>query len=254
MTIPGYVPPIGEKDPEKISRSVRNLYEGATALEDTRFGAVRIQVFTADGTYTPHANMKYAIIEAVGGGGGGGGSTGNASYLTSGGGGGSGAYSRKVVTASDVGASKTVTIGAGGTGVSNANGNSGGDTSVGTLCVAKGGSFGTLGTSGAFGAGGTGGLASGGTGDFKSNGNYGAYGPYNSGSSGFVPAAAYGGASVFGGGTRTTAASTGTKADGVAGTEYGSGGSGSMSNFVATNGTGGDGFKGCVIITEYCTS
>lgn len=35
MTIPGYVPPIGEKDPEKISRSLRNLYENIPGLLTT---------------------------------------------------------------------------------------------------------------------------------------------------------------------------------------------------------------------------
>lgn len=34
MTIPGYIPPIGERDLDKIVRAVRNLYEGGAAAAD----------------------------------------------------------------------------------------------------------------------------------------------------------------------------------------------------------------------------
>src|SRR6266446_9723024 len=70
-------------------------------------GTVASQVFTANGTYTPTAGMKFAIIECIGGGGGGGGAANaGAGIASSGAGGGAGSHSRKLVTAADIGASK----------------------------------------------------------------------------------------------------------------------------------------------------
>lgn len=208
-----------------------------------------VQQFTASGTYTPTAGMVSAVIECVGGGGGGGGSTGNASFLTAGGSGGTGAYSAKAVTAADVGASKAVTIGAAGAGTSNANGSAGGDTSVGVLCVAKGGSGGGLGSSGAFGAAGAGGLASGGTGDVKFDGVSGNSGPSNNTASGVTQPGASGPASRFGAGGGSVVAAVGGAVSGASG-KSGGGGGGGMSNFVATNTAGGAGGAGAVVITE----
>jgi len=93
-------------------------------------------------------------------------------------GGGAGGGSRKVVTASDIGAGKLVIIGvagAAGAAGNNAGGN-GGDTSVGSLCIAKGGSGGggNAGTPLATGVAGAGGVA--GTGDVASPGMSGGLG------------------------------------------------------------------------------
>jgi hypothetical protein len=156
-------------------RSTNNLSDVANAATAcTNLGAVGVikkQVFAASGTYTPSANMLHCIIECVGGGGGGGGSAGTSGSIYGGGGGGSGAYSRLLATAATIGASQTVTIGAAGTGGATGanNGTAGGDTSVGTLCIGKGGAFGGGGSSASSGIGGLGGVA--GTGDIAAAGN-----------------------------------------------------------------------------------
>lgn len=201
------------------------------------------QVFLVTGTYTPNANMVYCIIECIGGGGGGGGSNGAASGAFSGGGGGQGSYSRLVASAATIGASKAVTIGAaGGGGPSNANGAAGGDTSVGSLCIGKGGSGGLFGSNIQFGLGGAGGVA--GTGDVTPPGIAGGSGFYNSVSGTTIFAASGNG----GGGPPGNA--TG---DGTAGSGYGVGGSGAYSAG-AVNHTGGSGAGGVVIITEFCSA
>src|ERR1700720_4672748 len=71
----------------------------------------KVQVFTSSGTYTPSAGLVTAIIECVGGGGGGGGSAFSPTQVHGGGGGGAGGYARAYKTASQIGASQTVTIG-----------------------------------------------------------------------------------------------------------------------------------------------
>jgi hypothetical protein len=136
-------------------RSTNNLSDVANAATAcTNLGAVGVikkQVFAASGTYTPSANMLHCIIECVGGGG----SAGTSGSIYGGGGGGSGAYSRLLATAATIGASQTVTIGAAGTGGATGanNGTAGGDTSVGTLCIGKGGAFGGGGSSASSGIG-----------------------------------------------------------------------------------------------------
>lgn len=210
-----------------------------------------ITKFTASGTYTPTAGMIYCIIEAIGAGGGGGGTTGSATFLTSGGGGGSGSYSRKVATAATIGASQTVTIGAGGISAVLSAGSAGGDTSVGTLCIAKGGSGGSQGTSAAFGSGGAGGVA--GTGDVTLPGTTGGWGAYQSGTNvGNVVPSGYGAPSQFGGGGVQVAAVNGTAQTGSSAAGFGGGGAGGQSNYSATNAAGGTGAPGYVIITEFC--
>src|SRR5262245_5050852 len=156
---------------------------------------VGVQVFTASGTYVPSANLISAIIECVGGGGGGGGVAGAGAYTYSGAGGGSGSYSRAVKTAAQIGASQTVTIGAGGSAGTSApgNGGNGGDTSVGALVIGKGGTGGGL-YNGAGNAvvGGAGGIA--GTGDFTPVGNAGGVGGFNTAAAFTDP---FGGGSFF---------------------------------------------------------
>ncbi|MCS3451919.1 hypothetical protein M2222_008304 [Bradyrhizobium elkanii] len=211
---------------------------------------VSIQKFTSSGTYTPSSGMVHAIIECLGGGAAGGGSASNASFLVSGGGGGAGSYSRKVATAASVGASQTVTIGAGGTGATGNVGGNGGDTSVGTLCIGKGGSGGNFGSSAAFGRGGAGGVA--GTGDVTLPGANGGDGAYQSGTNvGIVVPAGMGAVSQFGGGGVQTVSVSGSFAAGTASGGFGGGGSGGMSSFSSTSTAGGAGAPGIVIITEY---
>lgn len=203
------------------------------------------QIFTSSGTYTPTANMVKAIVECVGGGGGGGGALGSASTQSSGGGGGSGGYSRVVVTAALIGISKTVTVGAGGTGgAAGFNpGTNGGDTSLGTLCIALGGAGGGGATPGTGGPGGDGGFP--GTGTVKAEGTDGGRGIGASiltvdGISG------YGAPSHFGGGARGVRSTAG-----LIGQNYGAGGSGGAVLAADTSLAGGNGSAGVVIITEF---
>lgn len=102
-------------------------------------GKITIQKFTADGTYTPNAFLVFGTVELCGGGGGSGG-IGTASNVQSGGGG-SGGYRKAAFVAADIGASKPVTVGAGGlAGAAGANtGGTGGTTSLGSLASALGG-------------------------------------------------------------------------------------------------------------------
>lgn len=146
---------------------------------------IRTQTFTSTGTYTPHASMLYCIAELAAGGGGGFGSP------STGTGGGAGGYSRKSISKADIGASKAVTIGAGG-GANSA----GGSTSLGAIMSATGGSAGGGST------GGTGGTGTGG--DVNLTGGTG---------SGDDSIRSHGGSSYFGGegaGTAAAAANTGS--------------------------------------------
>jgi hypothetical protein len=213
--------------------------------------AVRVRKFTASGTYTPDAKMLYCVIECLGGGGAGGGAAlSGAGIQNGGGGGGGGGYSRTVSTKAIVGASLTVTIGAGGTpgAVGNNPGGAGGDTSVGTICIAKGGSGGIGAAAGAAnGGGGGGGIL--GTGDFTVVGGNGSQGYPGTSSTIFWPAGGAGGGSVWGYG----ATSVSTQTSGASGVGLGAGGGGA-SDFNGGNRAGGAGTIGIAIITEYCTS
>lgn len=218
-------------------------------VKDLNRLAVRRQVFTSSGTYTPNANMLYCEIECVGGGGGSGGVVGNSGGHIGSGAGGSGSVSRKIASASDIGASKTVTVGAGGSaGTSgNNNGGAGGDTSVGSLCVGKGGSFGTGAQSGAnAGVGGAGGVA--GTGDITIPGQSGGDGQANT-STTVAPTQSLGGSTPYG---WAAAAKTYSNA-GTTGAGYGSGANGAVQTASATNLAGAAGRPGIVVITEFCS-
>lgn len=94
-------------------------------------GKPSFQEFTSSGAFTVPGGVDVVFITMCGGGGAGGGGT----YA---GGGGAGAYTLKRPYPVTSGASITVTIGAGGTGVLNDTGNSGGSTSFGSLTVSGG--------------------------------------------------------------------------------------------------------------------
>jgi len=67
--IPGYVPPIGEKDPDKISRAVRNLYENIPGLLtdiENDIDALEAEVAAlASSEYIPDGFTRAAIQAAV---------------------------------------------------------------------------------------------------------------------------------------------------------------------------------------------
>lgn len=210
---------------------------------------VNVQYFTNSGTYTPTSGMSHAIIECVGPGGGGGGTTPTTTTDMGGGGGGSGSYSRTLVTASQVGASQTVTIGSGGTGGSpgNNNGSAGSSaTSVGSLCIANAGGGGTHAATSQVPAGGSAGSV--GTGGFTAAGSPGGGGFYNDASSQNIISInnSDGAASYFQG-----AGLAALDATGGAGNSCGAGGAGGYGHQTATTYGGGNGAAGCVIITEY---
>jgi hypothetical protein len=212
--------------------------------------AVNTQVFTASGNYIPIAGMKYCIIEAVGGGGGGGGSvTQGGAFSTNGGGGGAGGYSRKTSTASSIGVSQTVIIGAAGTAGTSGNnaGGNGGDTSVGTICIAKGGTGGSGNDGGSVVTGGAGGIP--GTGDFTFSGGHGEDGSYINNADGSAFLTAAGGSSFFGAGGASQATAVGS-VSGYTGQMYGGGGSGGTASATG-NVAGAAGAAGAIVITEY---
>jgi hypothetical protein len=199
--------------------------------------------------YVPHTKMLYNIMEGVGGGGAGGGCTAASANIGHGGsGGGAGGYALKTATASDIGSSKAVTIGAAGAvGAAGANaGGNGGDTSVGALMIAKGGTGGGGGNGANVITGGLGGIA--GTGDATTTGAPGeASGVFTNG----FGMGGGGGSSHFGGGA--PGAGSSSAINGTVASGYGGGGGGGASyNGAGTGQTGGAGGAGYVVITEFC--
>lgn len=207
---------------------------------------IKHQIFTSSGTYTPTSGMVYVRAECVGSGGGGGGSPANAGA----GGGGAGAYSRVILTAAQIGASKTVTIatgGAGGAAGSNAGAAGSGDTSLSTLLLCKPGSGGAAGVANSAVQGGQAGSPTGGVGDYVIAG-----GPGASGGGGLTAGFCFGGqggGSYLRGGQRGGAnAAAGTGVAGGVGASGTGGGGGSGGAGSVDGGGGGD---GVIIITEF---
>lgn len=100
---------------------------------------IGIRVFSASGTYTPTPGMKNVRIRLVGGGGGSGGVGATAStQVVASSGGAAGSFAEGWLTAALIGASQSVTIGAGGTaGATYSAGGTGGDTSLGSLVIVR---------------------------------------------------------------------------------------------------------------------
>lgn len=153
-----------------ISEGSGNWREKSVRLAAASGGATFTR-FTATGTWTKGGSTKVVIVEVIGAGGGGGGGAGAAAGNNrgGGGGGGAGAIIRKVFDATQLGATETITIGAGGisgAGGSTANGVSGGagvTSSFGSWLSSYGGGGGAGGAMNAFsnpggGGGGTGGV------------------------------------------------------------------------------------------------
>lgn len=201
-------------------------------------GFLNVQVFAADGTYTPTTGCTKAIVECIAGGGGGGAAT---TDTTVGGGGAAGGYG-KVLYSSPT--SQTVTIGAAGTASSGGAGGAGGTSSLGTLISCTGGAGGLQNGAGTPPAGGT--------------PTVGAATLINSsvGSAGYmggtVAAGALTGSGGFGacsllgaGGVRGVAGGSGGS-----GLGYGAGGGGGYRDSVTTR-QGGAGSIGRIIVWEY---
>lgn len=220
------------------------------------------RVFTENGTYTPTADLQYAWIRIWGAGGaGGGGDAAEVGMFTGGvaAGGGAGEYAEGVFSVATIGASQSVTIGAGGTAAAGSDGGTGGTTSVGALITAVGGSGGEKydgsgSTQVAGGVGGTGGSG----GNVRSDGlpGYDINSLSASGNaSGGSPFPGVGAPTFWGGQLSVPIINTPDPAAGVDGTGYGSGGGGcyQVAPEAGTNPAiaGGDGAAGVVIIMEY---
>ena len=223
------------------------------------FSQVVIQVFASTGTYTPTANMKYCVVECVGGGGGGGASSANSAIQASAGaGGGGGEYTRSVLSAATIGASKAVAIGAAGSAgaTDGGNGGAGGTTTLGsTLVTAVGGSGGAgMAAQGGAAASSGGAGGTGGTGTFDVAGQGGQSGlavfvatAYNTTGGAGGSAGSYG----IGGFQSQRIALTGSAATGSIGTGYGAGGGGGCGAISAVGAAGSAGKIGYMVITEY---
>lgn len=218
--------------------------------------SVVFQVFNSTATYTPTPGMLYADSECVAGGGGGGSVANQTGTNTgAGGGGGAGSYCRSRLTAAQIGASKTVTIGAAGAagtapgGAGGAGGQSciGGAACATPILLTNGGAGGASGING----GGTGGGAGGaiGTGDFCIAG-----GPGGFGMGGTINTINYlgghGGVSFYGGAGAQVSVN-GSLAGQAGAANSGSGGSGAVSNSAGVAVNGGAGGAGKCLIKEY---
>lgn len=192
-------------------------------------------------TWTKPIGLKYIEVELVAGGGGGGGSSG---VETLGAGGGGGGYSKKIIQASALGATETVTIGAGGAGGVGANpGATGATTSFGSHLSATGGTGGDDSTGYNPGAGG-----SGSGGDLNISGMSGGLGLLSS----VVINSGIGGNSILGFGAPAVWATQvgGQSYNGNGGSLYGGGGSGAVQDGTGAQ-NGGVGAAGIVIVKEY---
>ena len=215
-------------------------------------GALRsVQTFTGSGTYTKPAGLRFALVKVQAPGGGGGGADSDGTGIGAAGGGGAGGYAEELLAASAIAATETVTIGAIGAAGTNTgtNGGTGGTTSFGSLLQATGGIGGTgtgLTSSAAAKAfsGGAGGAGSGGTVNAEGG----------DGGDGWVVTTmgvgGAGGASRFGAQGRQVA--TTTDSAGVAGNNYGGGGTGGITISGNTAGfIGGAGGSGIIYVYEY---
>lgn len=140
-------------DPGNVANALDQLAERVTGVEGAG-GATQVDVYNvadSPATWTKPAGAKAVEVILIGGGGGGGSGRRGASGTdrAGGGGGGGGGYSRMIFDADILGATETVTVGAGGAGgaavtANSTNGNAGGDggdTSFGDWLVAGGSSF-----------------------------------------------------------------------------------------------------------------
>ncbi|WP_447881068.1 glycine-rich domain-containing protein [Serratia fonticola] len=195
-----------------------------------------MQTFTSSGTFTVPINVTQVRVICTGGGGGGMGcQAGSLSETFSGSGGGAGGTAIGVFQVTP-GSNISVTVGAGASGTTGANGApQGGTSSFGAYCNATGG-FGGVKSSVTSTAGGGGGGASGGAVNVSGGGG-------SDGQIGSFVLSATGGASYWGGGGR------GGAQGGVSASCYGAGGGGAYD--VSTSGnayTGGNGRSGVVVI------
>jgi hypothetical protein len=199
--------------------------------------------FTSSGTFekADYADLRAIKVKLVGGGGGGRGLSGTTSIGEAGGGG--GGYVEKFITdIAGLSASETITVGAGGSSGSNADGGAGGSTTA--FGLTGGGGAGAT-TSGR----GLGGTAT--SGDLNIEGGDGG-GGLNGLTVFAQQPAGHGGASMLGLQAITTVfISNNVSVAGQAGKNYGGGGAGAANRGTASARAGGAGAPGIVIIEIY---
>jgi hypothetical protein len=239
------------------SKIIDNAVTSAKLFSSFANGLTNInyQTFTSSGTYTPTTGMAFCEVYCTGGGGGAGGTDGNdTSCSLASGGGGAGGTAIKIYSATEIGASATVTIGSGGSGGNGAtSGSSGGNSTF--IPAGTGGTItgnGGNGSSGYNGGGdearrgADGGGASGG--DLNLNGEHGHHGETSN--DGVI--GGNGGSSFFerGGLANDRARNDGSGTTGVAGSK-GSGGGGTVVRNDTGTSTGGAGGSGFVVVKEF---
>ena len=215
-----------------------------------------INNYTISGTWTKPADLSNSLVICLAGGGAGGGAANLSSGVSAGGGGGAGGYGWAYIAAGSLGATETVTVGAGGTAGTAGNhpGNDGGTTSFGSHITALGGTGGTgmPNQSQFYVTGGAGGTCSGG--DINITGQTGLNGWTILGQITYQGLSGSGGDSIWGSGGAGIATSGGVGAaasSGNAGNGYGAGGSGASILDTNTNKAGGAGSPGICIVYDY---
>ncbi len=203
---------------------------------------------TSGTTYTTPSNITTNTVfkfTLIGGGGAGGGNPATANEKA--GGGGAGGTVILYITGLSPSTGYTIAIGSGGTGVSNANGNAGGSTTISLLSTtytAGGGAGGLLATASPPAQGGAGGTCTNGT--ILIPGQPGQPGQVTSAT---TPGSGGGGNTMFGSGGQSVPVSGTGSTVGNPGTGYGAGGSGSLAGTSApTVNTGGAGTAGCILV------
>lgn len=216
-----------------------------TGLRKDTFNAVHVYT-SGTPTWTKPARLLGVHVRVCGGGGGSGGVTGAGTGNAVSGGGGGGGYSEAWIPAASLGATETVTVGAGGTAGSNpgGNGGTGGTSSFGAHCQATGGAGGvamTSTTGNQKATAGGGGAGSGG--DINVPGSDGLHGNVHGGS--WDTNSGYGGGNPLA--PSTAVNNTGLNSP-QPGQGYGGGAAGALAS--TTGGGGAAGAAGVVIVEE----
>lgn len=228
------------------------VYDGTSFQLITHASVVYKQtlLLTSTQTYTPSAGLAWAEVTVIGGGGAGGGAAAtSSSQLSAGSGGGAGGIGMMTLTAAQIGANQSVTVGTGGSGVAGSAGGNGAASSFGAFCTANGGTGGALGTAngGVLSTPGSAGGAVSGcdTSVTGSGGQYSFVSTITATTSAASEIGGLGGPGYLGGGLGA-GASTPAAAGG-----YGTGGTGSYNSFGSSAVAGANGANGRVIIKEY---
>lgn len=232
--------------PSSATANITLNADGTVNLSGYTFSERVVYESNATWTKADYSGLKAVRVTCVGGGGGGGGGTATDDRM--GGGGGGGALAQSFILAASLGATETVTVGAGGTGgVANTTGGAGDgsdgtDSSFGTAVVADGG-YGGVSQATGYSSEADGGLVASSTGDFKVAGGPGGRGVSSGGYPNFY-GGGRGGDSQLGFGGKARVGADPTWNGGL----YGGGGGGGGQPAGATHQPGSDGGDGVVIV------